>query len=63
MKNSDYIEIIKALLEDRREYKYKIREIKDELSDLALNFKGSLQDALEIGLVKYTFPINKRRNK
>ena len=56
--NVSYMNQIEKLIDDRKKCEYDLREIKNELNDLALNFKGSLQEALDLGLVKFTFPVH-----
>jgi|AntAceMinimDraft_18_1070375.scaffolds.fasta_scaffold101520_1 hypothetical protein len=48
---------ILELVEERREFKDKIRQIDQDLLRALREFDGTLQEALDSGLVKPAFPL------
>ena len=47
------------LKNEHRAARQLVRDMEHQMAEEVMNFKGSLQDAIECGMVKYNFPVPK----
>lgn len=47
---------IKELIDKQQELKFELKDVQHRLADMVMDYKGSLQEALESKLVRLNFP-------
>jgi hypothetical protein len=53
-------EEIKQMINEYRNAKYLVREVLGKLNNEIMHFEGTMLEAIDMGLVKPNFPMNKK---